>query len=90
MPIFSDSDPNPSIFDKISTIVRIFGFPISELIPKKSIPHGPSGQTHMWKMISYGFSNDQVRKLPKYLFFTVNFKVSGKNTFSFLGRLMQV
>ena len=46
----------------------------------------------MWKMLPHGSSNDQVfiENCPKYSFFTVNFRVFGKNTFFILGRLRPV
>ena len=51
------------------------GFRFSELFSKKSIPHGSSGQTAMWKMIPYGSSSFQVfvKKCRKYLFLPIRF-----------------
>ena len=49
----------PEIKDS-SCFLGFLGFQFSELFLKKSIPHGSSGQTAMWKRIPYGSSSFHV------------------------------
>ena len=68
------------------------GFRFSELFSKKSIPHGPSGQTAMWKRIPYGSSSFQVfiKKCRKYLFLQIRFHFFMITLFSPFVRLRPV
>ena len=69
-----------------------WGFRFSELFSKKSIPHGSSGQTAMWKMIPYGSSSFQVfvEKCRKYLFLQIRFHFFMITLFSPFVRLRPV
>ena len=68
------------------------GFRFSELFSKKSIPHGSSGQTAMWKRIPYGSSSFQVfiKKCRKYLFLPIRFHFFMITLFSPFVRLRPV
>ena len=68
------------------------GFRFSELFSKKSIPHGPSGQTTMWKRIPYGSSPCQVfvTNCRKYLFLPIKFHFFMKTLFPPFVRLRPV
>ena len=59
---------------------------------KKSIPHGSSGQTAMWKRIPYGSSSFQVfiKKCRKYWFLQIRFNFFMITLFSPFVRLRPV
>ena len=69
-----------------------WGFRFSELFSKKSIPHGPSGQTAMWKRITYGSSSFQVfiKKCRKCWFLPIRFHFFMITLFSPFVRLRPV
>ena len=69
------------------------GFRTFELFSKKkTIPHGSSGQTAMWKMIPYGSSSFQVfvKKCRKQLFLRIRFHFFRITLFSPFVRLKPV
>ena len=68
------------------------GFLFSELFLKKSIPHGSSGQTAMWKRIPYGSSSFQVfiKKYRKCWFLPIRFHFFMMTLFSPFVRLRPV
>ena len=68
------------------------GFRFSELFSNKSIPHGSSGQTAMWKRIPYGSSPFQVfvKKSRKYWFLKIRFRFFMITLFSPFVRLKPV
>ena len=68
------------------------GSRFSELFLKKSIPHGSSGQTAMWKSIPYGSSSFQVfiKKCRKCWFLPIRFHFFMITLFSPFVRLRPV
>ena len=76
----------------ISNFWYFLGSRFSELFSKKSIPHGSSGQTAMWKRIPYGSSSFQVfiKKCRKYWFLQIRFHFFMITLFSPFVRLRPV
>ena len=77
---------------RIYDFFEFLGSRFSELFLKKSIPHGSSGQTAMWKRIPYGSSSFQVfiKKCRKYLFLPIRFHFFMITLFSPFVRLRPV
>ena len=71
---------------------EFLGSRFSELFLKKSIPHGSSGQTAMWKRIPYGSSSFQVfiKQYRKYWFLPIRFHFFMITLFSPFVRLRPV
>ena len=76
----------------IFVFCNFLGSRFSELFLKKSIPHGSSGQTAMWKRIPYGSSSFQVfiKKCWKYWFLQIRFHFFMITLFSPFVRLRPV
>ena len=77
---------------RISDFLGFLGSRFSELFLKKSIPHGSSEQTAMWKRIPYGSSSFQVfiKKCRKYWFLQIRFHFFMITLFSPFVRLRPV